>query len=283
MGMPLDATTRALIDLALAEDLGPGDLTSALLPADLAGEAVLVAKSMLVFSGAEVFAEVFRRVDPSIEVEMRAADGDELGQGDVVARVRGPVRRLLEAERTALNFVQRLSGVATLTRSAVRQLGDSATRVVDTRKTTPGFRVLEKAAVRHGGGTNHRFGLFDGILIKDNHIDAAGGVAEAVAAARASAHHLVKIECEVRTLDELATALEAGADVVLLDNMDDATMAEAVRRNAACARPAVLEASGNVTVERLKAIGETGVDLVSMGALTHSAPAADLSLKFVRA
>lgn len=277
----LDATTRALVDLALAEDLGPGDLTSRLLPTDRRGEAVLIAKSALVFSGAEVLRAVFERVDPTIAVEQRAPDGAELAPGEVAARVEGPVRRLLEAERTALNFVQRLSGVATLTHAAVRKLHGTSTRVVDTRKTTPGFRVLEKAAVRHGGGTNHRFGLFDGVLIKDNHVDAAGGIGAAIEAARRAAHHLVKIECEVRTLEELDQALESGADVVLLDNMDAAAMTEAVRRNRTCAKPALLEASGNVTLDRLPEIAATGVDLVSMGALTHSAPAADLSLKFV--
>lgn len=280
MALGVDATTRALIDLALAEDLGPGDLTSALIPADRLGRAVLRAKSDLVLSGSEVFTAVFRRVDPGTDVVFRVPDGARLRPGDEVAEVRGKAQRLLEAERTALNFVQRLSGVATLARKASEAVAGTSARVVDTRKTTPGFRALEKAAVVHGGAFNHRFGLFDGVLIKDNHIDAMGGVRAAVEAARRVAHHLVKIECEVRTLEELSEALEAGADVILLDNMSLEAMAEAVARNREARQPALLEASGNVTLERLRAIARTGVDLISMGALTHSAPAADLSLLY---
>lgn len=276
----MDATTRALVDLALAEDLGPGDLTSALVPEGRAGQAELRAKEALVLSGTEVFTEVFRRVDPAAQVRFHRGDGDALAAGEVAATVEGPVRALLQAERTALNFAQRLSGVATLARAAARAVEGTGARVVDTRKTTPGFRVLEKAAVAHGGATNHRFGLFDGVLVKDNHVDAMGGIAPALAAARAVAHHLVKIECEVRTLSELDAALAAGADVLLLDNMDLETMREAARRTRAAPRPALLEASGNVTLERLPDIAATGVDLISMGALTHSAPAADLSLKY---
>jgi nicotinate-nucleotide pyrophosphorylase (carboxylating) len=276
----VDATTRALVDLALAEDLGPGDLTSALVPEGRAGQAELRAKEALVLSGTEVFTEVFRRVDPAAQVRFHRGDGDALAAGEVAATVEGPVRALLQAERTALNFAQRLSGVATLARAAARAVEGTGARVVDTRKTTPGFRVLEKAAVAHGGATNLRFGLFDGVLVKDNHVDAMGGIAPALAAARAVAHHLVKIECEVRTLSELDAALAAGADVLLLDNMDLETMREAARRTRAAPRPALLEASGNVTLERLPDIAATGVDLISMGALTHSAPAADLSLKY---
>ena len=276
----VDATTRALIELALAEDLGPGDLTSALLPADLKGTAVLVAKSPLVLSGREVFEAVFSAVDAETEVRFFAEDGDALSPKAEVAEVSGRVRSLLEAERTALNFVQRLSGVATFAREASSALAGTATRVVDTRKTTPGFRVLEKAAVRHGGASNHRFGLFDGVLIKDNHVDAIGGIGAAIEAVRKTAHHLVRVECEVRTLEELREALDSRAEVILLDNMDDATLTEAVAINRGHARPAILEASGNVTVERLPRIGATGVDFVSMGALTHSAPSADLSLLY---
>ncbi|MEL6188442.1 MAG: carboxylating nicotinate-nucleotide diphosphorylase, partial [Myxococcota bacterium] len=171
-------------------------------------------------------------------------------------------------------------GVATMARAASSAVSGSRARVVDTRKTTPGFRVLEKAAVVHGGAANHRFGLFDGVMVKDNHVDAMGGIGPAVAAARRVAHHLVKIEVEVRSLAELDAALEARADVVLLDNMDDATLRAAVEKNRGAERPAVLEASGGVTLERLPDLADTGVDLISMGALTHSAPAADLSLKY---
>ena len=274
----MDAITRALVDLALQEDLGTGDVTSALLPPTLRGAAQLVAKGPLVVSGLEVFAHVFARISPAIRVAPQVEEGAAVEKGAVVAAVEGPMARILEGERTALNFVQRLSGVASLTRRCVEALGDTKTRLVDTRKTTPGFRVLEKAAVRHGGGSNHRFGLFDGVLVKDNHVDAQGGIRPALEAARRVAHHLVKIECEVRSLAELDEALDAGADVVLLDNMDDDTIRAAVARARAHPRPVLLEASGNVSLERLPTLGALGVDLVSMGALTHSAPAADLSL-----
>ena len=274
----MDSTTRALIDLALAEDIGPGDLTSQLVPVDRSAEAHLVAKSPLVLSGTEVFGAVMARHDAKIEVVFEAEDGSELEAGFKAATVRGSARRILEAERTALNFIQRLSGVATVTRAAVRALSGTETQIVDTRKTTPGLRALQKAAVLHGGGRNHRFGLFDGVLIKDNHIDAMGGIGPAIAEARRTAHHLVRIECEVRTLEELDEALTAGADVILLDNMSEGDMKTAVERNRSRGRPARLEASGNVTVERLPRIAATGVDFISMGALTHSAPAADLSL-----
>lgn len=276
----MNPTTQALVDLALAEDLGPGDITSALIPPDRTGRAVLLAKSPLVFSGSEVFRAVFHRVDPATEVDFKVTDGTLVDPGTTVAELQGRARRMLEAERTALNFVQRLSGVATLARAASEAVSGTGARIVDTRKTTPGFRVLEKAAVAHGGATNHRFGLFDGVLIKDNHVDAMGGISSAIASAREVAHHLLRIECEVRSLEELDEALEAGADVVLLDNMDNETMAEAVQKNRAGPRPALLEASGNVTLERLPSIAATGVDLISMGALTHSAKAADLSLKY---
>ncbi|MEO1227311.1 MAG: carboxylating nicotinate-nucleotide diphosphorylase [Myxococcota bacterium] len=273
-------STSALVELALAEDIGPGDLTSALIPADHQGRAVLLAKTSLVFSGSEVFEMVFSQVDPSVQVRFHHSDGASLEPGTEVAEVTGPTRSLLIGERTALNFVQRLSGVATMARAASSAVSGSRARVVDTRKTTPGFRVLEKAAVVHGGAANHRFGLFDGVMVKDNHVDAMGGIGPAVAAARRVAHHLVKIEVEVRSLAELDAALEARADVVLLDNMDDATLRAAVEKNRGAERPAVLEASGGVTLERLPDLADTGVDLISMGALTHSAPAADLSLKY---
>ncbi len=279
----MDSTTRALVGLALAEDLGPGDLSSSALPDSLRGSAKLLAKSPLVLAGLDVFEEVFRQLDAGIDVARAREDGDALEPGTVAATVSGPLRRILEGERTALNFVQRLSGVATLARAAARAVEGSGAVVVDTRKTTPGMRSLEKAAVAAGGAKNHRFGLFDGVLMKDNHIDALGGVGLAVAAARRVAHHLVRVECEVRTLDELEAALDAGADVVLLDNMDLEQLRAAVARRAARGSTALLEASGNVTLERLPEIARTGVDLISMGALTHSAPSADLSLKVLPA
>lgn len=275
--MSLDASSLALIRLALAEDVGPGDVTSALVPPEQTGRATLTAKQGLVLAGTAAFDAVYREVDPEVTVSWTAADGDELEAGTTAGVVQGPSRSLLIGERTALNLLQRLCGVASLARRAQEAVGHTHAKVVDTRKTTPGMRALQKAAVRAGGAFNHRFGLFDGVLIKDNHIAAAGGVAAAITAARASAHHLVRIEVELKALEQLDEALEQRADVIMLDNMDLETMREAVRR---IAGRALVEASGGVTLERLAEIAETGVDFISMGALTHSAPAADISLNW---
>lgn len=280
-----DPTTSRLIDLALAEDLGSGDVTTlACVDAAARAEARVIAKEALVLYGLDVFRDVLARVDPSLEVLPAAQDGARLSPGDIAVRARGSARSLLMAERTALNFLQRLSGVATLTaRMADALKAYPGTRLVDTRKTTPGFRTLEKAAVRAGGGANHRGNLADGVLIKDNHIEAAGGIPLAVERARENAHHLLKIEVETTTLDEVRQALEAGADVILLDNMDDALLTQAValvrEHNAASGRRVLTEASGNMSLERLPRVGAIGVDFVSVGALTHSARAVDLSLK----
>lgn len=273
---------RAIINLALAEDIGTGDVTSlATVPADRSAEATMLAKAEGVLSGIDVAREVFRTVDPSVEFEALAADGDRLTDRMPIARVAGSARSILTAERTALNFVQRLSGVATSTAHYVSLVAGTATKIVDTRKTTPGMRLLQKRAVMHGGGGNHRFGLADGILIKDNHLAAIGGanrITDAVVAARAHAPHTLKIEVEVTSLDELREALDASADIVMLDNMDTATMAEAVAiRNAHTSSP-LLEASGGITEERIPEIAAIGIDLISVGALTHSAPALDISL-----
>ncbi|MCC7381750.1 MAG: carboxylating nicotinate-nucleotide diphosphorylase [Deltaproteobacteria bacterium] len=275
----MDATTRELIALALREDIGPGDVTSQLLPADLEGRAQIVAKSDLVIAGSAAFIETYRQVDPRVVVRFDRLDGEHVAARTVIGRVLGPARALLTGERTALNLLQRLSGVATVTRRAVDLVAGTRAQIVDTRKTTPGLRALEKAAVRAGGGHNHRFGLFDGILIKDNHVAALGGVRIAIEAARREAHHLLRVECEVTDLEELEQALAAGADVVLLDNMSSDEMREAVERNKG---RALLEASGNMTLARLPEVAATGVDLISMGAITHSAPAADLSLEWER-
>lgn len=271
--MALDPISRRLIALALEEDIGPGDVTTALVP-DEDGRAYLLAKADLVVAGTEAFEAVFTG---GVQISWEAADGDRLGAGTVFGRIEGPARALLTGERTALNLLQRLSGVATMARSAADAVAGTKAKVVDTRKTTPGLRSLEKAAVRAGGCTNHRFGLFDGVLIKDNHIAAAGGIAAAVVRARATAHHLLKVEVEVSSMDEVEEALSAGADVIMLDNMSLDGMAEAVKR---IDGRALVEASGNVTLDRLAAIARTGVDLISMGALTHSAPAADISMKW---
>jgi nicotinate-nucleotide pyrophosphorylase (carboxylating) len=263
---------------ALAEDIGPGDVTTlAVVPADRTARAQAVPKADLVVAGARVAARVFSLVDESLQVEVLIADGGEARPGDVILGVAGSARSILTAERVALNLLMHLSGVATLTRSFVRAVAGLPVRIVDTRKTTPGLRALEKAAVRAGGGHNHRFALYDGILIKDNHLRAAGSITAALEAARAGVHHLLKIEVEVTDLAELDEAVAAGAEAVLLDNMTVADMAEAVKRYG---DRVVLEASGNVTLATVRGIAETGVHLISVGALTHSAPAADVSLKF---
>ncbi len=238
----------------------------------------LLAKAAGAISGLEVAGEVFRRVDPTIVFTPLVADGDVVAAMTPIATVGGPARSLLAGERVALNLLQRLSGVATLIARYINTVRDTKVPIVDTRKTTPGLRALEKAAVRHGGGHNHRFGLTDGVLIKDNHLAAVGGadrVARAVRLARHGAPDTLRIEIEVTSLDELAQALEAGADIVLLDNMEIADLRTAV---AMTDGRALLEASGGVTLESVAEIAATGVDLISVGALTHSAPALDISL-----
>lgn len=264
-----------LVRMALAEDIGAGDVTSeSLVPEAAQGSAVAVAKSHLVLAGVDAAERVFAILDPAVKFTRKKEDGAALSPGDVAFEVTGSLRSLLIGERTALNFVQRLCGIATLTREASKALEGTKTRLLDTRKTTPGFRTLEKRAVKAGGGHGHRTNLADGVLIKDNHIAAVGSIAEAVKRARASAHPLLKIEVEVKNLTELHEALKAGADMLLLDNMTDAQLTEAVR---AVAGKVPTEASGNMSVDRLAAVARAGVDFVSMGALTHSAPAADLS------
>ncbi|AAS80969.1 carboxylating nicotinate-nucleotide diphosphorylase [Thermus thermophilus] len=264
----------------LREDLGQGDLTSLLVvPEDIEGEAVILAKEGGVLAGLWVAERVFALADPRTAFAPLVAEGARVAEGTEVARVRGPLRGILAGERLALNLLQRLSGIATLTRAYVEALAGTKAQILDTRKTTPGLRALEKYAVRVGGGRNHRYGLFDGILIKENHVRAAGGVGEAVRRAKARAPHYLKVEVEVRDLAELEEALEAGADLILLDNFPLEALREAVRR---VGGRVPLEASGNMTLERAKAAAEAGVDYVSVGALTHSAKALDLSLLVVR-
>lgn len=271
-----------IVDLALAEDIGTGDITSlATVPEGTPSTGVILAKAPGIISGIEVAAFVFERVDPAIVFEPLVADGDRVEAYTDLARVSGPARSLLTAERTALNLMQRLSGVATITARYVAETSGSNTRVVDTRKTTPGLRLLEKLAVQHGGGHNHRFGLADGVLIKDNHLAAIGGpdrVTKAVRTARDHAPHTLRIEVEVTTLDELDEALAAGADVIMLDNMSNELIVEAVARRDAYDRRILLEASGGITLERIRSLADTRVDLISCGALTHSAPSLDISL-----
>lgn len=269
-----------LIDLALEEDIGPGDVTTqALVPLELMGEAHIRAKETLVVAGLPVAARVFHKLDTLIAFETDAADGQEGARGTVLARLTGPVASILTGERVALNFLQRLSGIATFTRNMTAQLAGATACLVDTRKTTPGWRVLEKYAVRLGGGRNHRFGLYDGVLIKNNHLTATGSITAAVRQARERAHHLLKIEVEVTDLSGLQEALDAGADLILLDNMDDATVKQAVELTRG---RAILEASGSMTKDRLPKVATTGVDFISMGALTHSAPAVDIHLRLMK-
>jgi nicotinate-nucleotide pyrophosphorylase (carboxylating) len=271
-------TLAQIVAAALAEDLGPGDVTSrACLPADRWAQGRLVAKEAGVLSGLAAAVECFQQVDSQLSLTPCHHEGDPFEAGEMLARVAGPARSLLAAERVTLNFMQRLSGTATLTAEYVRRVAGTRARIVDTRKTTPGLRLLQKAAVRHGGGYNHRWALYDGILIKDNHLAVAGGVRAAVQAARASAPHTLRIEVEVTNLDELTEAITAGADIVLLDNMTVEQLQQAVER---AAGQVLLEASGGVRLETVAAIAATGVDYISVGALTHSAPAIDLSLQF---
>lgn len=270
---PKDAV--AIVRRALAEDLGDGDGTAeATIPADAHAKALIRQKAPGVVYGIGYAELAFHALDPGAKVRAECPEGVWHPAGNPVLYVRGNARALLGAERTALNFLGRLSGIATLTARCVREVEGTSARILDTRKTTPGLRMAEKAAVYFGGGTNHRIGLFDEILIKENHAAAAGGVGEAVRRARAARPDL-PVEVEVRDLGELDEALAAGAPRIMLDNMDLATMRAAVERTAGRAS---LEASGGVTLERLREIAETGIDFISIGALTHSAPALDLSL-----
>jgi nicotinate-nucleotide pyrophosphorylase (carboxylating) len=275
----LGPSVHRLIDLALDEDLGRGDVTTdATVPAGLAAEGAVVAREPVVAAGLAVAAEVWRRLDAQVEVTAACRDGDAVARGGRLLDVRGSARALLRGERTALNFLQRLSGIATLTRAFVDAVAGTRARIADTRKTYPGGRALEKLAVRAGGGSNHRFDLGSGVLIKDNHLAVAGSLSLAVARARAAAPHGLKIEVEVDTLAQLDEALAARADIVLLDNFTLGDVTQAVARVAAASTRPLLEVSGGVTLATVRALADTGVDIVSVGALTHSARAVDLSL-----
>jgi nicotinate-nucleotide pyrophosphorylase (carboxylating) len=274
---------RELIQRALEEDGASFDVTTlSTVPEHAQSSATIIARQAGVVAGLSVAAETFLMLDERIVVELYVVDGAMVQPGEVIASLDGPARSLLSAERVALNFLGRLSGIATLTARCVRAIESTTARILDTRKTTPGLRGLEKAAVQLGGGHNHRFGLHDGVLIKDNHIKAAGGVTQAVTAARRFAPHLLKIEIECETLAEVHEALQAAADVILLDNMDIAAMREAVTVIRQQAPQVLIEASGNIgtSMDRLVAVAATGVDFISLGALTHSAPNFDFSLEF---
>jgi len=274
------AALRRAVAVALEEDLGHGDLTSALcVPEGTQASAEIIAKEPGVLAGMAAAREVARQVDEAIRFEGLKQDSDPLEAGTVVARVSGPAPSLLAFERTALNFLQQLSGVATLTRAFVDRVAGTHTVVVDTRKTAPGLRALQKAAVVAGGGRNHRFGLYDAILIKDNHLRLAGGVANALRAARAGASFAVKIEIEVTTPADAELAADLGADVIMLDNMTPEAVQESLAR---INGRALTEVSGNVTLETIRRYAQLGVDIISVGALTHSAPALDLSLEITQ-
>ncbi|RJP86318.1 MAG: carboxylating nicotinate-nucleotide diphosphorylase [Desulfobacteraceae bacterium] len=269
--------TDHLIDLALSEDVGSGDITTDHLPEPEApGRASIIAKQDMVIAGLAIARRVFEKLDPDVVFSSVFNDGDSVISGDAIAEISSSLRTLLIGERTALNFLQHLSGIATNVQSYVAELGDSPMRLVDTRKTIPGWRVLEKYAVRAGGAHNHRMGLYDGVLIKDNHIAAFGGIQNAVSHIRKAVSHLVKLEIETSTLDEVEQALNAGVEVIMLDNMDISGIREAV--NLINGR-AVVEVSGRVSKNDLKRLAATGVDIVSVGALIHSAPFVDISMR----
>ena len=267
-----------IIALALEEDIGTGDITTlSTIPENTVAHGRFIAKEDTVLCGMAVAEKVFLTVDPTVCFTAHFKDGDSVKRGDILAEVSGNARALLTAERTALNILQRLSGVAKRTAECVAMVQGTKAKIADTRKTTPGMRALEKYAVRVGGGTNHRFNLADGVLIKDNHIAAAGSITAAIANARKSVPHTLKIEVEVENFDELNEALAAGADIIMLDNMTDEDMAQSVKITAG---RALLEASGNMDRRDLRKVAETGVDIISIGALTHTVKAADISLKF---
>ncbi len=278
----LYSEVERIIQTALNEDIGLGDRTTdALVPPDVYGTAKLLAKAPGVLCGIEVARQVFESVDASLEFETILPDGTLVeGNRNLIATVEGSLSSILTAERTALNLAQRMSGVASLARRYAEAVSGANARVVDTRKTMPGLRMLDKYAVRVGGAWNHRFGLFDGILIKDNHIAAVGGVGHAVELARRNAPHTLRIEIEAKEMRQVAEALEAGADIILLDNMPLEMLAKAVRM---VGGKAITEASGGVTLDTIRGIAETGVDLISVGAMTHSAVALDISLDIEQA
>ena len=271
--------TQELIRLALAEDEASADVTTALLPAGLTGYAVMVAGDPGILAGVEIGLQVFREMDQALECQAFVCDGAGIQKGERLALVRGPLGSILRAERTALNFVQRLSGIATVTRAYVDTIADLPATLIDTRKTVPGWRHLDKYAVRMGGGRNHRMSLADGVIIKDNHIAAMAarevGLAELVRRARREAPHTVRVEVEVESLEQVQEAMEGGADILMLDNMDLDTMRQAA---ALCRGRALTEASGGITLETVRSVAETGVDLISSGSITHSVQALDISL-----
>lgn len=276
-GVTLKASVDKYILLALQEDITQEDVTTnAIMPYDMMGEVELIAKQDGILCGIDVFKRCFTIVDESVKFDIKKTDGDKIGKGELLGTITGNICVLLSSERIALNYLQRMSGIATFTNACVKQLEGYKTKLLDTRKTTPNMRFFEKYAVKVGGAYNHRHNLSDGVLLKDNHIGAAGSIAKAIQMAKEYAPFVRKIEIEVENLEMVREAVEAGADIIMLDNMDNASMKKAVE---IIAGRAETECSGNVTKERLKEIAEIGVDYVSSGALTYGAPLLDLSLK----
>jgi len=269
--------TKQLVEMALEEDIGPGDITTEnLVDPGLIGRGVIIAKESLILAGLDVAKLVFEHLDPKVVFRSGYRDGDAITDGEIVLEIEGKLRTLLMGERTALNFLQRLSGIATHVRSYVDEMGSKSVRLVDTRKTAPGWRVLEKYAVRMGGANNHRMGLYDGVLIKDNHIAVCGGIKKSVERVRNKVSHLVKIEIEVSSLDEVKEALDAGVDIIMLDNMDLAQIKVAV---ALIDGQAKVEVSGGITRSDIMQLSDAGVDIISVGALTHAAKCVDMSMR----
>jgi nicotinate-nucleotide pyrophosphorylase (carboxylating) len=271
---------RQFLEAALSEDIGPGDITSLHTVApDAQTRAVIIAKESLVVAGITFSAEVFRILDSKITIDLLVNEGDEVSPGRKLLTLKGRTVNILAGERLALNILQRLSGIATLTRKFVKELEGSGVTLLDTRKTTPCMRFMEKHAVRMGGGKNHRFGLFDGVLIKDNHISAAGGIREAIRRVRENVHHLMKIEVEVGNLEELEAAVEEGADIVMLDNFKPGEIRQAVEMVINSGQRPAIEVSGGITLQNIKDYAIEGVDFISTGSITHSARAVDISLE----
>lgn len=276
--MIISSNVKKIVEQALYEDIPAGDLTTeALVPNEKNVKGYIIAKEDFILAGIDVAQYVFTSLDPTVEFQTNYKDGQKIKNGDIIVKFLGKAQTILSAERVALNFLGRLSGIATLTSEYVKKVKNYKVKIVDTRKTTPGLRSLEKYAVRAGGGYNHRFGLSDGILIKDNHIKAVGSIYKAVRKAKEKLPHILKIEVEAQTLEEVREALEAKTDIIMLDNMDYKVMKEGVEL---INGRAIVEASGNVTLDNVADIAATGVDLISVGALTHSAKTVDISLKF---
>jgi len=268
-----------IIEQALLEDIGTGDITTKfIIPSNLTAKGIIKASEEGVVVGLDIACLVFNKLDPEIVFQEKIKDGTKVARGKVLAEISGSARTILSGERVALNFLQRMSGIATITSKFCQQIKDFPVRIVDTRKTTPGLRILEKYAVLMGGGYNHRFGLYDAVLIKDNHIAVAGGIKSAVNSVRKQISHIIKIEVEVENLSQLQKALEMKVDIIMLDNMDLDTMKEAVKM---AKGKAIIEASGGITLEKVRTIAQTGVDLISIGALTHSVKSLDISMEII--